>query len=80
MIDEQEAGQASFGYVTDSPREAIERIVRVLPPAVRAADASGYFVTAIDFRNSDTLYRKNPSPTALTIANWRHTAPIPPPR
>lgn len=30
------ADELGFGYVTDSPREAVERIVRALPPAMRA--------------------------------------------
>jgi len=37
-------------------------------------------VTAIDFRKRETLYTKNPRPTAATIANCFHTALIPPPR
>jgi hypothetical protein len=40
----------------------------------------GYFVTAMDFRKSATLYVKNAAPTAATIANWGHTAVMPPPR
>ncbi len=27
--------ELGFGHVTDSPREAVDRIVRALPPAVR---------------------------------------------
>jgi uncharacterized protein (TIGR00730 family) len=29
------ADELGFGHVTDSPREAVDRIVRALPPAVR---------------------------------------------
>lgn len=29
------ADELEFGHVTDSPREAVDRIVRALPPAVR---------------------------------------------
>ncbi len=31
-----DADELGFGYVTDSPREAVERIVRALPPPVRS--------------------------------------------
>jgi uncharacterized protein (TIGR00730 family) len=30
------ADELGFGYVTDSPRDAVDRIVRALPPSVRA--------------------------------------------
>jgi len=30
------ADELGFGHVTDSPRDAVDRIVRALPPAVRA--------------------------------------------
>ena len=29
------ADELGFGHVTDSPREAVDRVVRALPPAVR---------------------------------------------
>jgi predicted Rossmann-fold nucleotide-binding protein len=29
------AAELGFGHVTDSPRDAVERVVRALPPAVR---------------------------------------------